>query len=160
MIVAKLVGLSGSLRTASINMALLRELSEYVPSHVSFEIVPLGHLPLFNPDLETDLPAVVAAFRLRIRAADAFVIASPEYAHGISGVLKNALDWLVADTGLLGKPVLVLNAAPRAHHADDALREILATMSANVANCPAPVAADIVRFLATLARAEPALANE
>lgn len=93
------------------------------------EIVALGRLPLFNPDLEAQLPRSIAHFRAQIAAADGLIIASPEYAHGVSGVLKNALDWLVSDTGLSGKPVLVINAAPRAHHADAALREILTTMA-------------------------------
>ena len=110
-VATKIVALSGSLRTASINMALLEEISKYAPHGVTFEIASLGALPLFNPDLEIEAPDVVAAFRAQVIAADAAVIASPEYAHGISGVLKNALDWLVGDTGLFNKPVLVLNAA-------------------------------------------------
>jgi NAD(P)H-dependent FMN reductase len=153
-VTAKIVALSGSLRAASINMALLQEISKYAPHGITFEIASLGVLPLFNPDLEIELPDVVASFRAQVMAADAAVIASPEYAHGISGVLKNALDWLVGDTALFNKPVLVLNAAPRAHHANDALREILATMSARVENDVPPVAASVARFLPTLVRSE------
>lgn len=156
----KIVAMSGSLRDASVNMALLREISKHAPHGVSFEIASLRVLPLFNPDLEIDLPDVVAAFRAQVMAADAAVIASPEYAHGISGVLKNALDWLVGDTGFLNKPVLVLNAAPRAHHADDALKEILATMSARLANDMPPIAASVARFLPTLARRDAVQAHE
>ena len=92
----------------------------------------LGELPLFNPDLEGRAPSAVARWVERVETADALLIASPEYAHGVTGVLKNALDWLVASERFYGKPVAVLNAKPRAAHADAALREILRTMSANL----------------------------
>jgi chromate reductase, NAD(P)H dehydrogenase (quinone) len=92
----------------------------------------LGCLPLFNPDLESRPPQAVIRFREALGAADALVVASPEYAHGISGVLKNALDWLVSFEGFIGKPVALINTSPRAHHAYDATLEVLKTMSANV----------------------------
>lgn len=92
----------------------------------------LGELPLFNPDLETSPPAAVVSFRETIAAADALLIASPEYAHGISGVLKNALDWLVSFEGVVGKPVALVNTSPRAHHARDSLAEVLRTMSLEI----------------------------
>ena len=128
----RIVALSGSLRAASINTALLREIGARAPDGVSVELFPIGGLPLFNPDLETDLPDAAAHFRAVISASDALIVASPEYAHGISGVLKNALDWLVGSDGFAGKPVLILNTAPRACHAIAALREILDTMSAQI----------------------------
>ncbi|MEG3146208.1 NADPH-dependent FMN reductase [Sphingomonas sp. RT2P30] len=128
----RIVAVSGSLRRQSVNMALLLEIAARAPAGVAVEIVSLEALPLFNPDLEPDQPHAVAAFRRRIAAADALIIASPEYAHGVSGVIKNALDWLVSCEDFAGKPVAVLNAAPRAHHADAALREILSTMAAQI----------------------------
>jgi len=67
-----------------------------------------------------------------VGAADALVISSPEYAHGIAGSLKNALDWLVGSLEFPGTPVGVINAAPRASHADAQLREVLRTMSATL----------------------------
>ena len=128
----RIIALSGSLRAASTNAALLREIAAGAPDGISVEIFPLGGLPLFNPDYEQFLPASVTRFRAEVGQADAMIIASPEYAHGVSGVLKNALDWLVGSDGFAGKPVLILNAAPRARHAIAALREILATMSAQI----------------------------
>ncbi|MFA5966813.1 MAG: NADPH-dependent FMN reductase [Sphingomonas sp.] len=128
----RILALSGSLRRQSVNMALLREMAALAPDGVAVEIVSLEALPLFNPDLEPDLPHAVSAFRSRIAAADALIIASPEYAHGVSGVIKNALDWLVASEDFAGMPVAVLNAAPRAYHADATLREILSTMAARI----------------------------
>jgi chromate reductase, NAD(P)H dehydrogenase (quinone) len=126
----RIIALSGSLRAASTNTALLYEISEGAPDGFSVDIIPLGGLPLFNPDLESALPGPVADFRTVVGNADAMIVAGPEYAHGVSGVLKNALDWLVGSEGFAGKPVLILNAAPRACHAIAALREILITMSA------------------------------
>lgn len=128
----RIVALSGSLRRQSVNAALLREIAARAPVGVAVEIVSLETLPLFNPDLESPPPQAVTAFRGRVAAADALIIASPEYAHGVSGVMKNALDWLVSCEAFAAMPVAVLNAAPRAHHADAALREILSTMSAQV----------------------------
>jgi len=89
----------------------------------------LGGLPLFNPDLEAQPPSAVQDFRRVVGQADALLIASPEYAHGISGAMKNALDWLVSFEGVVYKPIALVNTSPRAHHADAALREVLKTMS-------------------------------
>jgi len=127
----KVLALCGSLRVQSINAALLRTAARVAPAGIAIQASPpLGALPLFNPDLEQDVPARVAGFRADVAAADALLIASPEYAHGVSGTIKNALDWLVSFEPFVGKPVAVLNASPRAHHADAALRETLKTMSA------------------------------
>jgi NAD(P)H-dependent FMN reductase len=92
----------------------------------------MGRLPLFNPDDEVATPSAVQALRNAVAGADALLIASPEYAHGVSGTIKNALDWLVSFEPFVRKPVAVWNASPRAHHADDALRETLKTMSAAI----------------------------
>lgn len=129
----KLLGLCGSLRAASYNAALLEACRRLAPAGVSLEVFPaLGALPLFNPDSEPAPPPAVQALHAAVGAADALLVASPEYAHGVSGTTKNALDWLVGFEPFYGKPVAVLNASPRAWHADAALRETLATMSARL----------------------------
>ena len=128
-----ILGLSGSLRAASLNTMLLRACARLVPPGVGVELdVNLGALPLFNVDLEVRDPAPIAALRARIIAADAVLIASPEYAHGVSGVMKNALDWMVGNESFVAKPVALLNASPRASLAQAALRETLSTMSARI----------------------------
>lgn len=127
----KILAISGSLRAASINSALLRTAVRLAPPEIEITLCPtIGELPLFNPDLDLHPPSSVARLRAEVAAADALLIASPEYAHGVTGVIKNALDWLVSFEGFVNKPVAVLNASPRAHHADAALRETLKTMSA------------------------------
>ncbi|HEY8977798.1 MAG TPA: NADPH-dependent FMN reductase [Burkholderiaceae bacterium] len=132
------LALCGSLRKDSLNAALLRAAARLARPGADIEIADwLGRLPLYNPDLEDvvaddELPRAVVALRLAVAAADAIVIASPEYAHGVSGTIKNTLDWLVSFPPFIHKPVAVLNASPRAHHADDALRETLRTMSAGL----------------------------
>lgn len=129
----RVLGLCGSLRVASINAALLRAAMRLAPRSVTVELFDhLGRLPLFNPDLEIDPPAPVQQLRRAVAQADALLIASPEYAHGVTGTIKNALDWLVSFEPFVNKPVAVWNASPRAHHADDALRETLKTMSARI----------------------------
>jgi chromate reductase, NAD(P)H dehydrogenase (quinone) len=90
----------------------------------------VGTLPLFNPDLEAQRPSEVSALHAAVAASDALLFASPEYAHGVTGSIKNLLDWLVSFEPFVYKHVAVLNASPRAHHADAALRETLKTMSA------------------------------
>jgi hypothetical protein len=90
----------------------------------------LGEFPLFNPDIESPTPPAVHDLIERLNAAHGVLIASPEYAHGVTGVMKNALDWIVGCEAVEYKPVAVLNASPRATHADAALRETLTVMSA------------------------------
>ncbi|WP_317203183.1 NADPH-dependent FMN reductase [Janthinobacterium sp.] len=125
-----ILALSGSLRAASLNTALLRALARIAPPGVEVHLYDgLGALPLFNPDDEAGDPAPVAALRRAILAADALVIASPEYAHGVSGVMKNALDWMVSSEAFIDLPLALFNASPRASIAQAALRETLLTMS-------------------------------
>lgn len=126
----KFLGISGSLRAASLNSLLLRATARLVPDGVTMDVYPsLGSLPLFNPDIEATNPATVAHLRSAMIAADALIIASPEYAHGITGVMKNALDWMVSEQALIDKPVALFNAAPNSMYALPALKEIVATMS-------------------------------
>jgi chromate reductase len=128
--VIKVLAISGSLRAASINSALLRAAARLAPQDMSVLMFrDLGSLPLFNPDLDRVVPDIVANFRRQVADADALIIASPEYAHGVTGAIKNALDWLVSFEPFTHKPIAVFNASPRAHHADDALRETLRTMA-------------------------------
>jgi chromate reductase, NAD(P)H dehydrogenase (quinone) len=90
---------------------------------------------LFSPDLDQPglpLPEAVAAFHAEVDRADGLLVACPEYAHGIPGAFKNALDWLVGSSVFPGKPVALLNVAPHASHAQAQLREVLATMSAEI----------------------------
>jgi chromate reductase len=126
----KFLGLSGSLRATSLNSLLLRATSRLVPEGVTMDVYTnIGSLPLFNPDIEATNPAPVAQLRNAMIAADALIIASPEYAHGITGVMKNALDWMVSVEALIDKPVALFNAAPNSLYALPALKEIVTTMS-------------------------------
>jgi chromate reductase, NAD(P)H dehydrogenase (quinone) len=126
-----LYALCGSLRKVSTNRALLEALREIAPPDISVEICDLiGDLPIFNPDREVDdMPASVLALAAKIRAADGLVISSPEYARGIPGGLKNALDWLVSRDEIPHKPVMLVHASHRGDDALEALTEVLKTMS-------------------------------
>ena len=126
------LAIPGSLREASINAALCRAAAQLAREPLRVSVFSLAALPLFNPDLEAAPPPAVHRLRAAVARADALVIASPEYAHGISGVLKNALDWLVSFEGTVNKPIALVNTSTRAHHAADALREVLKTMSTDV----------------------------
>jgi chromate reductase, NAD(P)H dehydrogenase (quinone) len=94
----------------------------------------IGELPHFNPDLdEGEPPTTVRDFRRQLDAVDGVLISSPEYAHGVPGTLKNALDWIVSAGELVGKPVALINASPRSTYAHASLLETLTVMSWNVA---------------------------
>jgi chromate reductase len=90
----RLLGIPGSLRAGSYNLALLRAAAEVLPAGVGLDIVSLADIPLYNADVQSQGdPAPVEELKLRIMAVDALVIATPEYNYSIPGVLKNALDW-------------------------------------------------------------------
>ncbi len=130
----KILALSGSLRAASVNTALLEAARRLAPARIEVALYrDLATLPAFNPDDDRDPPpSAAAALRAEIGAADGLLVACPEYAHALPGAFKNGLDWLVGSTEFPGKPVMLINAAPRAFHAQASLREILATMSAQL----------------------------
>ena len=129
----EILAISGSLRLHSSNTALLRAAASLAPEGVKVTLYGgLGDLPHFNPDLEVaELPAV-RDLRAWVQAADGLWISSPEYAHGVPGVLKNALDWLVGGEEFVGKPVALLNASPRSTYAQESLTETVWVMSARL----------------------------
>lgn len=128
------LALSGSLRAASSNTAILRAAAQLADENVTLTLFEgLGALPHYNPDLDHDAPpAAVMAFRNAVRSSDGVIISSPEYAHGVPGVLKNALDWLVSSGEFVDKPVALLTAS-RATWAHASLTETLRVMTANLA---------------------------
>jgi chromate reductase len=130
----RILAVSGSLRARSSNTALLEAARAVAPEGVL--VVPWGalaSLPHFNPDDDVEpAPPAVAGFRTQVAAADALLFSTPEYAHGIPGALKNALDWLVSGPEIIGKPVALLNPSPWSTWAQASLRETLSVMSTRV----------------------------
>lgn len=128
----RILAMSGSLRTQSSNTTLLRATQRLAPVGVTVALFEgLGLLPHFNPDLDVaPWPAAVVDLRARVLEADALLICSPEYARGVAGSMKNALDRLVSVEDFAGKRVALFNASPRATHALAALRLTVETMAA------------------------------
>ncbi|MFL6246271.1 MAG: NADPH-dependent FMN reductase [Thermoanaerobaculia bacterium] len=130
----KIVAINGSLRKSSSNGALLRAARRVAPDDVEIAMYEgLADLPQFNPDLDMEgmtPPPPVAELRQLLIEADAVLISSPEYAHGVPGALKNMLDWLVSVGELVDKPVALLNASPiGGAYAQASLLETLRTMN-------------------------------
>lgn len=130
----RFLAISGSLRAASSNTTLLKALAIQAPVDVEIEVCDLiGTLPIFNPDMEGDeTPSSVLALAEKVHAADGLIIACPEYAHGIPGGLKNALDWLVSRDEVPFKPVMLAHASHRGQFVLEALSEVLRTMSLDI----------------------------
>ena len=130
----RILAISGSLRSTSSNTALLRAAQILAPPGVDIMLYAnLGVLPHFNPDLDGETPPQsVLELRAEVGFADGLLISSPEYAHGVPGCLKNALDWLAASVEFPGKAVALLDTSSRATHARAQLTEILTTMSARL----------------------------
>jgi NAD(P)H-dependent FMN reductase/catechol 2,3-dioxygenase-like lactoylglutathione lyase family enzyme len=129
----RILAISGSLRTSSTNTTLLQAAAKVAPAGIAITLYDrLADLPHFSPDLDGNEPSVVLDFRHQLQSSDAVFISTPEYAHGVPGVLKNALDWLVGSLELTGKPVALLNASARSTYAQTSLQETLTIMSARL----------------------------
>lgn len=126
----RLLGISGSLRRGSSNTAMLQAMAALAPDHIEIVLYDIGALPLFNPDDESD-PSLepVLLYRAALTEADGLLISTPEYAHGIPGAMKNALDWVVGSGELVDKPIALINPSPRSTYAQAAIMEVLWTMS-------------------------------
>lgn len=135
----RILTLSGSLRARSTNGSLLRAARTLAEADgTAVTTADIGGLPHFNPDLDGEgavAPAPVAALRKSVAEADAVLVVSPEYAHGVPGVLKNALDWLVSSGEFIDRRVGVITASPSptgGDHANAQLRETLRMMTGTV----------------------------
>jgi chromate reductase len=135
----QVLAISGSLRKASFNTALLRAAQELAPAGMSIQIyTDLASIPPYDDDIRlAGFPPVVAALRDRVRAADALIFATPEYNRSFTGVLKNAIDWLSRPPAqpLDGKPAAVMGASPGAIGtalANYHLRQVLSVLSVHV----------------------------
>jgi len=109
-----IIGIAGSIRRQSYNRSALNAAKELLPDDAVLDIFELEGIPVFNQDHDQDPPAKVAELKKRIRAADAVLIATPEYNYSIPGVLKNAIDWAsrpYGDSAWSGKPVAVMGAS-------------------------------------------------
>jgi chromate reductase len=110
----RVLGIAGSLRVGSYNRALLRSAQEEAPQGMEIQLYDIAPIPFYNADVEAQGdPEPVIAFKAAIRAADALLIATPEYNHGIPGVLKNAVDWASRPhraSALDCKPIAIIGA--------------------------------------------------
>ena len=127
-----IIAISGSLRSASVNTTLLNIVATRLPSGIEYSIFEgIGDLPHFNPDIDKGEPLpAVHRLRDRIREAAAVVICTPEYAFGVPGVLKNALDWLVSSGELNEKTVASISASPLYRGGDRAHASLSLTLEA------------------------------
>jgi chromate reductase len=128
-----LLAVSGSLRAGSVNGEVLKALIELSPDNVDIELYEgIGALPHFNPDHDAEPPASVIEWKSALQSAHAVIICSPEYAHGVPGVLKNALDWTVGSGEFMHKPVALVNASQGSSFIIPQLSETLTVMMAEV----------------------------
>lgn len=137
-----ILGISGSLRKASFNTAALRAAQEVAPEGTVIEIVTLHGIPLYDDDAHAVCtPTAAVALARRVAAADAVLVATPEYNYSVPGVLKNAIDWMSrADPQpFLHKPVAIMGASPGAigtARAQYELRKVFVYLDAYVLNRP------------------------
>ncbi len=130
----RLLGISGSLRSASFNRGLLRAVAELMPEGMTLDIADISQIPLYNEDeYAISVPEAVRRLKEQIVIADGIVIATPEYNHSVPGVLKNAIDWAsrpIKSQPFAGKPLAVLGAGGRSGtiRAQAHLRQIAAAV--------------------------------
>jgi chromate reductase len=140
------LGFAGSLRRKSYNKLLLRAASKLLPESTQLDLFDLEGIPLYNQDMEVlGIPRIVKRFKEKIEAADAVLIATPEYNHSYPGVLKNAIDWASRPNGhdsFDGKPVAVMSAATGMFGgvaAQDQLKQVLLALNMRLVTQPAVI---------------------
>lgn len=138
----RILGMTGSLRRGSYNMAALRAAKELLPEGASMEIADLSAIPLLNEDEEAKgIPAAAEEFRRSVKEVDALLISTPEYNYSIPPALKNALDWASrgGDAPVHGKPIAIMSASLGAlggSRVQYQLRQMCVALDAKVLNMP------------------------
>ena len=112
-IMIKILAISGSIRSNSLHHAILKRIGEWIPGSIEYEIFSdLDSIPHFNPDLDSDSPPLsIVNFRKKMKESDGIIICTPEYAFGVPGTLKNALDWTVSSGEFANKHVALITAS-------------------------------------------------
>lgn len=128
----KVLPISGSTRSNSSNHLLIRTIAGLTADRLEWLEAPsIADLPHFNPDLDIEpAPPAVAAFRDSLRQADGILICTPEYAHGVPGSLKNAIDWTVGTADFSHKPTVLITASTDGRYGHAALLETLRVIEA------------------------------
>jgi NAD(P)H-dependent FMN reductase len=128
------LAICGSTRERSTNLNFIKAITELAADRMDIHVYTgLSDLPHFNPDLDTEAPpAAVTAFREQLKAADGVLICTPEYAMGLPGTLKNALDWTVSSSGFSNKPVAAITASTSGQKAHESLLGTLTVIEARV----------------------------
>ena len=126
--------ISGSLRAGSSNHAILQAFGKMVPAGINYSIYNgLNEIPAFDPGLDNDDPPIpVIKLRQLLSEADGIIVCTPEYAYGVPGALKNALDWIVSSGSFAGKPTALITASAGGENAHGALIKILGAIDANL----------------------------
>ena len=126
-----ILGINGSIRTNSSSHAVINQVIKHFPIHTQFTLFErLADIPAFDGS-ETD-PEPVADFKVQIKEAHGIVICTPEYAHGVPGALKNALDWTVGTGDFLNKPVALITASSQGEKGHEAMQHILLALAAKL----------------------------
>ncbi len=130
------IAICGSTRTQSSNLSLLSAIATLMTDKIDLNIfTAIAALPHFNPDLEQPTPPdTITHFRALLRSADAILICTPEYAMGVPGSLKNALDWTVSSCEFSKKPTALITASSLGHKGHQSLMETLRIIEANVSD--------------------------
>ncbi|MDA4124742.1 MAG: NAD(P)H-dependent oxidoreductase [Thaumarchaeota archaeon] len=137
-----ILGISGSARRGSFNTAILQAAKELVPPGVALEIFDVSGFPIYNQDLEAEMPAEVRLFKEKIKQSDAVLFSTPEFNYSISALLKNAIEWgnrPSDDNSWEGKPAAIISASdgPRGGaRAQLHLRQIMVDLNMHPINSP------------------------
>jgi chromate reductase len=130
----KILAISGSTRQSSANLNLIKAISDLFEEKLTIRIFQgLSDIPHFNPDLDTELPpGNVLEFRKQLNEAEGILICTPEYAMGVPGTLKNAIDWTVSSMEFSRKPVALITASLSGQKAHLSLLETLKVIKSDI----------------------------
>ena len=130
----KILAISGSTRKTSSNLNLIKAIADLTSEIFTIIIFDgLSELPHFNPDLDNEnVPQQVTDFRRQLREAEGILICSPEYAIGVPGTLKNAIDWTVSSMEFSKKPIALITASLSGERAHNSLLGTLLIIEAKM----------------------------
>lgn len=130
----RILAICGSTRSKSSNLNLIHAIKEIFRDKVEFELyLSIAELPHFNPDLDNEMPAEsVTKFRSKVKAADGVLVCTPEYAMGVPGTLKNAIDWTVSSAEFSHKPVALITASSVGEKGHQSLLETLKIIECDI----------------------------